>query len=145
MCLNLAVEADQYDRFLIATDTPTGTGVMPLGMIKSVCELSCLSDYPAEMIIAAATGNVAKVYRLETGFLKPGLEADVLVLDAPLGCSKGDALGAIKNGDYPAIAACFTSGVPRFIGRSRNTPPPTRKSAIAKNNQPNMFSPASHV
>ena len=24
MCLNLAVENDQFDRFLIATDTPTG-------------------------------------------------------------------------------------------------------------------------
>ena len=145
LCLNLAVEADQYDRFLIATDTPTGTGVMPLGMIKSVCELSCLSEYPAEMIIAAATGNVAKIYRLDTGFLKPGLEADVLVLDNPLGCSKDDALGSIKNGDFPAIAACFTSGIPRFIGKSRNTPPPTRKTSIAKNNQPNLFSPAAHV
>ncbi len=145
LCLKLAVEADQYDRFLIATDTPTGTGVMPLGMIKSVCEMSCLSEHPAEMLIAAATGNVAKIYRLDCGFLKPGHDADVLVLDNPLGCSKDDALGAIKNGDFPAIAACFTAGEPRFIGRSRNTPPSTRKVAIAQNNQPNLFTPAAHV
>ena len=145
LCLKLAVEADQYDRFLIATDTPTGTGVMPLGMIKSVCEMSCLSEHPAEMLIAAATGNVAKTYRLECGFIKPGLDADVLVLDNPLGCSKDDALGAIKNGDFPAIAACFTAGIPRFIGRSRNTPPSTRKVAITQNNQLNTFAPAAHV
>ncbi len=145
LCLRLAVEADQYDRFLIATDTPTGTGVMPLGMIKSVCEMSCLSEHPAEMLIAAATGNVARVYGLETGFIRPGLEGDVLVIDNPLGCSKGDALGAIKNGDYPAIAACFTAGVPRFVGRSRNTPPPTRKIALARNNQLQPFAPAAHV
>ena len=48
MCLNLAVENDQFDRFLIATDTPTGTGVMPLGMIKSITEMATLSDYPPE-------------------------------------------------------------------------------------------------
>ena len=35
--------------------------------------------------------------------------------------------------------------IPRFIGKSRNTPPPTRKTSIAKNNQPNLFSPAAHV
>ena len=145
LCLALAVEADQYDRFLIATDTPTGTGVMPLGMIKSVCEMSCLSDHPAEMLIAAATGNVAKIYRLDCGFLAPGRDADLLVLDAPLGCSKPDALGAIKNGDFPAIAACFTAGVPRFVGRSRNTPPPTRKIAVVRNTRLDPFAPAAHV
>jgi enamidase len=144
-CLDLAVEADQYDRFLIATDTPTGTGVMPLGMIKSVCELACLSDFSAEMMIAAATGNVARVYQLNSGFIRIGCDADVVVLDAPLGCSKDTALAAIKNGDYPGIAAVFTEGVPRFIGRSRNTPPVTRKTKLVKNKVPHPFDPGRHT
>jgi len=145
MCLELAIEADQYDRFLIATDTPTGTGVMPLGMIKSVVEMACLSRHSAEMLIAAATGNVAKVYRLDNGFIKRGKDADVLVVDAPLGGSQGTALDAIKHGDYPAIAACFTEGIPRYIGRSRNTPPPTRKVEIIRNTVMHPFDPGRHT
>jgi len=145
LCLELAVEADQYDRFLIATDTPTGTGVMPLGMIKSVVEMACLSRHSAEMMIAAATGNVAKVYRLDNGFIKRGKDADVLVVDAPLGGSRGTALEAIKHGDYPAIAACFTEGIPRYIGRSRNTPPPTRKVEMIRNTVPHPFDPGRHT
>jgi len=145
MCLELAVEAKQYDRFLIATDTPTGTGVMPLGMIKSVVEMACLSDHSAEMMIAAATGNVAKIYRLDNGFIKRGKDADVLVIDAPLGGSQGTALEAIKHGDYPAIAACFTSGIPRYIGRSRNTPPTTRKVEMIRNTVMNPFDPGRHT
>ncbi len=145
MCLELAVEADQYDRFLIATDTPTGTGMMPLGMIKSVVEMACLSRHSAEMMIAAATGNVAKVYRLDNGFIKRGKDADVLVVDAPLGGSQGTALEAIKHGDYPAIAACFTEGIPRYIGRSRNTPPPTRKVEMIRNTVPHPFDPGRHT
>ncbi len=145
LCLELAVEADQYDRFLIATDTPTGTGVMPLGMIKSVVEMACLSRHSAEMLIAAATGNVAKVYRLDNGFIKRGKDADVLVVDAPLGGSRETALEAIKHGDYPAIAACFTDGIPRYIGRSRNTPPPTRKVEMIRNTVPHPFDPGRHT
>jgi enamidase len=145
MCLELAVEAEQYDRFLIATDTPTGTGMMPLGMIKSVVEMACLSPHSPEMMIAAATGNVAKVYRLDNGFIKRGKDADVLVVDAPLGGSQGTALEAIKHGDYPAIAACFTDGVPRYIGHSRNTPPPTRKVEMIKNTVAHPFDPGRHT
>lgn len=145
LCLDLAVKADQYDRFLIATDTPTGTGVMPLGMIKSVVEMACLSDHSPEMLIAAATGNVAKVYRLDNGFIREGKDADVLLVDAPLGGSKNTALDAIKHGDFPAFAACFTEGVPRFIGRSRNTPPGTRTCSIVKNTVLNDFGPGRHT
>lgn len=85
LCLNLAVENKAFDRFLIATDTPTGTGMMPLGMIKSITEMATLSDYPPEWMIAAATGNAARVYGLDTGFLQPGKIADLLLVDAPMG------------------------------------------------------------
>ncbi len=145
MCLGLAVDAGAYDRLILATDTPTGTGVMPLGMIKTVCELSCLTKYPAEMIVAAATGNNAAVYKLDTGFLKPGKAADVILVDAPLGGSKTAALDAIKHGDYPAIPAAFTDGAPRFVGRSRNTPPSMRRVRIARNKIMQEFGPGRHT
>lgn len=141
LCLNMVVENDAFDRFLIATDTPTGTGVMPQGMIKTVTEMSCLSDHPAEWLIAAATGNVANTYRLNSGFLRPGRDADLLLLDAPLGGSQTSALAAIKNGDVTAGVGCFTAGEPRYIGRSRCTPPAMRYPQIVKNTLVQSFAP----
>ena len=132
LCVNLAVENDAFDRLLIATDTPTGTGMMPLGMIKSITEMATLTDYPPEWMIAAATGNAARVYGLDTGFLKFGKTADLLLVDAPMGGSKKTCLEAIKHGDVWSLVAAFTEGVPRFIGRSRNTPPPIRTPKVIK-------------
>src|SRR3990170_642935 len=71
----LVCEADQFDRFLIATDTPTGSGIMPLGMMYTLTHLASLAGLPVEYAIAAATGNNAKVYRLNSGFIAPGKDA----------------------------------------------------------------------
>ena len=60
----LAKEAGEIDRYLIATDTPTGSGIMPLGMMYTITHLASLTDMPVETAIAAATGNNAVVYRL---------------------------------------------------------------------------------
>ena len=38
----------------------------------------------------------------------------------------------MSNGDPVAIGAVITDGVPRFVGRSRNTPPTTRKVAVSR-------------
>ena len=97
------------------------------------------------MIIAAATGNNAEIYKLNNGFIERGKDAEIIILDAALGCSKKDALSSIKNGDYPAITAVFTQGTPRFIGRSRNTPPATKKVKVYKNNILNPFDPGRHT
>ncbi len=141
LTLKLVMEKNCYDRFLIGTDTPTGTGVMPQGMIKTIAEMSCLTGHKPEVIIAAATGNAAKVYRLNSGFLKPGRDADILLLDAALGGSKKTALEGLKNGDVTAGVGCFTAGVPRYIGRSRCTPPPGRYAKIIKNRITNDLQP----
>jgi enamidase len=142
LCLNLAVANNAFDRFLIATDTPTGTGMMPLGMVKSITEMATLSDYPPEWMIAAATGSAARVYGLDTGFLRPGKTADLLLVDAPMGGSKRTCLEAIKHGDVWSLVAVFTEGVPRFIGRSRNTPPPIRSPKVVKSKIADEFGTA---
>ena len=38
--------------------------------------------------------------------------------------SEDSALAAIKHGDIAAIGAVVSAGLPRFVGRSRNTPAP---------------------
>src|SRR5437660_3019199 len=70
LCARLSLQHDAFDRLIIATDTPTGSGVMPLGMLYMMAHLASLSDLAPEQIICAATGNNAKVYGLDSGFLK---------------------------------------------------------------------------
>ena len=135
-------EAGQPERLLIATDTPTGSGIMPLGMLYTISHLASLGDMPPEQAIAAATGNNARVYRLNSGFLQVGKDADLVLVDACAGGSQDDALSALRNGDVPAVAAVFTDGVPRFVGRSRNTPAAIRTVRIAECRLPRDFSGA---
>jgi enamidase len=137
-------EAGQPERLLIATDTPTGSGIMPLGMFYTISHLASLGGMPPEQAIAAATGNNARVYRLNSGLLQAGKDADVVLIDACAGGSQPDALSALRNGDVPAVAAVFTDGVPRFVGRSRNTPASIRNVAVAHCGLPRDFSGAAH-
>jgi enamidase len=124
-------DAGQPERLLIATDTPTGSGIMPLGMLYTISHLASLGGMPPEQAIAAATGNNARVYRLNSGILGVAKDADVVLIDACAGGSQPDALSALRNGDVPAVAAVFTDGVPRFVGRSRNTPASIRNVRVA--------------
>lgn len=140
----LVREVDQFDRLLIATDTPTGSGIMPLGMLYTISHLASLSDMPVEWAIAAATGNNAKVYRLNSGFIQPGKDADVVIVDACVGGSKHSALDALRNGDIAAVGAVITDGVPRFVGRSRNTPATMKRVRVAQCTLPMDFSGAAH-
>ena len=141
---DLVREAKQMHRFIIATDTPTGSGIMPLGMMYTITHLASLAKMPPEVAIAAATGSNARVYRLNSGFLAPGKDADVVLLDACVGGSKTEALHALANGDIAAVGAVITDGVPRFVGRSRNTPAPIRRIRVAECRLPMDFSQSGH-
>jgi enamidase len=132
--------AGHFERLLIATDTPTGSGIMPLGMLYTISHLSSLAKIPVEWAIAAATGNNADVYRLNSGYLRPGRDADVVVIDACAGGSQDTALDALRNGDIAAVAAVVSDGVPRFVGRSRNTPSSIRNVRVATCKLPRDFS-----
>jgi enamidase len=144
MCARLADRLDAFDRFIIATDTPTGSGVMPLGMLYTIAHCASLTDMPPERFICAASGSNARVYDLDSGYLAPGKDADLVLIDAPDGGTQPTALAAIKHGDIAAIGAVVSAGIPRFVGRSRNTPPTTRKARVVKSSVPQDFAAASH-
>jgi enamidase len=127
--LGVAREAAALARVCVASDTPTGTGVMPMGVLKSVCELASLGDLPPETVIALATGNNARAFRLVTGTIAVGRPADLVVCDAPAASMAGDALTAIARGDIPGISAVIIDGEVR-VGRSRNTPLAKRLAII---------------
>jgi enamidase len=144
LCGRLAMQLGAFDRFIIATDTPTGSGIMPLGMLYTIAHLASLTDMSPEQFICAATGNNARVYKLNSGFLKSGSAADIVLLDAPDGGTQSTALRAIKHGDIAAIGGVITAGVPRFVGRSRNTPATTRHARVVRSTVMQDFAAAAH-
>lgn len=131
LCANLARQHNAFARLLVATDTPTGSGVMPLGMIYTMSHLASLTDMPAEWAVCAATGNNARIYRLNSGFIAPGKDADLAIVDAPVGGTQDSALAALKHGDPCAVGGVITDGEPRFVGQSRNTPAPKKPVRVA--------------
>lgn len=144
LCGRLAMQLDAFDRFIIATDTPTGSGIMPLGILYTMAHLASLTEMSPEQAVCAASGNNANVYRLDSGFLKAGSAADIVLLDAPDGGTQDSALKAIKHGDIAAIGGVVTAGIPRFVGRSRNTPATTRKARVVRSNVMQDFAAAAH-
>ena len=128
---SLARQYDELDRLLIATDTPTGSGIMPLGMLYTIAHLASLGGVAPELAIAAATGSNARIYGLNSGYIAIGRDADLVLLDAPDGGSQDNAIDAIRNGDIAAVGAVITNGEPRFVGRSRNSPATTRTVRVA--------------
>jgi enamidase len=61
--------------------------------------------------------------------IKPGAEADLVIVDAPLGSAAEDALSTLQIGDTAAVAAVIIDGEVR-VYRSRNTPPPKKAVEI---------------
>ena len=144
LCARLADRFGAFDRFIIGTDTPTGSGIMPLGILYTIAHCASLTDMPPERFICAASGSNARVYNLDCGYLAAGKAADIVLIDAPDGGTQQTALAAIKHGDIAAIGSVISAGIPRFVGRSRNTPATTRKARVVKSTVMQDFAPASH-
>ena len=119
----------EVERLVIGTDAPAGSGVQPLGILRTMSWVASLGGLDPALAVAAATGNVAALHGLNVGVLAPGREADVVVVDAPLGSQAADALGALAIGDTLAVATTVIDGVARF-SKSRNTPPPVRPIVV---------------
>ena len=122
---------DALDRMIIGTDMPSGTGVVPLGMLRTITAVTTFSDIRPEQAVAMATGNTAVVYGLSRGIIAEGYEADLLLVDAPVGSEADSALEALAIGDLPGIGAVIIDGEMK-VGVSRNTPPPKRKVKISR-------------
>lgn len=127
--LHRAIEQGQLHRVVLGSDTPTGTGVMPLGMIKTVAELSSLGKVDPATVWATGTGNCARQWGIPGGVLDAGQQADLVVMDAPWGSKATDAVGALAIGDIPGISAVITAGVVRCT-LSRNTPRAARLARV---------------
>lgn len=120
-------EADAVQRLQFGSDTPSGTGVIPLSLLRVMAYACALGGLAPAHAVACASGQTAARYGLECGVVAVDRAADLVVLDSPVGSAATDALGALAVGDTPAVAAVVTDGVVRLT-RSRVTPPPQRPS-----------------
>ena len=126
-----ARDAGALGRIILGNDAPSGTGVVPLGILRLMAHLASLGDVAPESVVAFATGNTARVHGLDTGTIAVGNAADLVICDAPVGSVAPTALEALANGDLPGVSMVLIDGVP-VIGRSRNTPPAGRMAEIVK-------------
>lgn len=126
---NLCVDQKALERIIIGNDAPSGTGVVPLGVLRVIAHLASLSAIKPEEALCMATGNTARVHKLPRGLIAEGLEADLVIMDAPMGSVGEDALEAIEAGDVPGIAMVLVDGE-IVVAKSRNTPPPVRKPEV---------------
>jgi len=127
--MNLCLRKKTLGRIIIGNDAPSGTGIVPLGILRTVCHLASLTDLSPESAICMATGNTGRAFKLECGRILPGKPADLVVMDAPMGSVGTSALEAIKAGDVPAVAMVLVDGK-IVVNKSRNTPPAVRKPQV---------------
>ncbi len=128
----LVATRGELHRLLIGTDSPAGTGVVPLGVLRTMSWLCALAGISGPEAVAAASGNTSTARRVEAGLIEVGAPADLIIVDAPDGSRAVDFCGALAAGDTPSIAAVLIDGQ-IVVRRSRNTPPPKRVPVLPRN------------
>lgn len=111
-------------RVILGTDGPAGSGVQPLGILRMIALLSGLGGIPAEQAFCFATGNTARLRKLNSGLIEPGRAADFVFLDRAQHTAGKTMLQSVELGDIPGVGMVVIDGVVR-CQRSRNTPPAT--------------------
>jgi len=129
LAMRTAFEIDQSERVILGTDSPAGSGVQPLGILRMIAMLSSLGNVPAEIAFCFATGNTARMRELDSGIVEVGKSADFVLLDQAQHSPGKDMLESIQQGNLPGIGMTIIDGVVTST-RSRNTPPATRLPSV---------------
>lgn len=125
----MALQLKCPHRVILGTDGPAGSGVQPLGMLRMVALLASLGNIPAELVFCMATGNTARLRRLNGGLIEVGRDADFVFMDRAQHTAGRTLLESVQLGDIPGIGAVMIDGLMR-CGRSRNTPPATEVPVV---------------
>lgn len=125
----MALELKCPHRVILGTDGPAGSGVQPLGILRMVAMLSSLANLPAELVFCFATGNTARIRKLDCGLIEVGRAADFVFMDRAQHSAGRTLLESIQLGDIPGVGMVMIDGIVR-CGRSRNTPPATEIPVI---------------
>ena len=55
-------EKGELHRLVLGNDAPSGSGVIPLGILRLMAQLASLSGLPPAEVLAAASGNTCLLY-----------------------------------------------------------------------------------
>ena len=127
-----ATERGQTDRLVLGTDTPSGTGVCPRGILRTLGLISSLAGVPPEIAVCFATGNVARAHHLDSGIIKEGMPADLVIMGRIQGCQAKDDLDVFRTGDLPGVTMVIVDGKIRVRDRSFQTPPPQVRAVVER-------------
>jgi enamidase len=119
-------------RVTLGSDTPSGTGILPRGMLRNMCFLSSVCGLTPEEAVCVGTGNTADAHGLPQGRLAPSRPADIVLMGKITASVAKDALDALRLGDLPGISMVFVDGAPLVRHRSDQTPPPAALAVIEK-------------
>ncbi|HEY9536319.1 MAG TPA: amidohydrolase family protein [Kiloniellaceae bacterium] len=128
--MRTAMELGQPERIILGTDSPAGSGVQPLGILRLIALLSSIGEVPAETVFCFATGNTARMRELDCGLVEPGRAADFVVMDRAQHTAGRTLLESVRMGDLPGVSMVIIDGQVR-CGRSRNTPPAETLAEVA--------------
>jgi len=131
LTLRTAKELKQLDRVILGTDSPAGSGVQPLGILRIISMLSSLGDTPGEIAVCFATGNTARIRNLDCGLIEPGRAATFVLIDKAQHSPGKTVLESIQRGDLPGVGMVIIDGVVS-AQRSRNTPPARMVPEVVK-------------
>jgi len=124
-----AIELKCPHRVILGTDGPAGSGVQPLGILRMVSLISALADIPAEIVFCFATGNTARMRKLNCGLIEAGRDADFVFMDKAQHTAGKTLLESVQLGDIPGVGMVMIDGIVR-CGRSRNTPPAAEVAVV---------------
>jgi enamidase len=127
--MRTTMDLNQQERIILGTDSPAGSGVQPLGILRMISLLSAMGEVAPEIVFCFASGNTARQRELDCGLIEPGRAADFVIMDRAQHSAGTDILDSIRKGDLPGISMVIIDGVIR-CRRSRNTPPAERLAII---------------
>ena len=96
--------------------------MQPLGIVRMIAMLAALGEVPAEVAVCFATGNTAKIRKLDGGLIEAGKAATFVMMDKAQHSAGKNLLESIQLGDLPGIGMVVVDGAVS-VQRSRNTPP----------------------
>jgi enamidase len=127
--LRTTMALGQPERLILGTDSPAGSGVQPLGLLRLIAMLSSLGEIAPEIAFCFATGNTARQRKLDNGLIEVGRAADFVIMDRAQHSAGKDFLDSIRKGDLPGISMVIIDGLVR-ARQSRNTPPADRLATM---------------
>jgi len=97
LAMRTAFEIEQSERVILGTDSPAGSGVQPLGILRMIA----------------------------IGIVETGKSADFVIMDQAQHSPGADMLESVQQGNLPGIGMTIIDGKVTST-RSRNTPPAAR-------------------